>query len=433
LSKNKNNLFQKIITKFKSEDGKLVLTNFISLSILQVLNIILPLLTMPYLVRVLGAEYFGLLAIATSIITYFTILTNYGFNITATREISVNRVNKLKIIEIYSSVMIIKFFFIIVSFILLCIVVFSVDKFAVNWEIYFLTFGVLIGQVLFPIWFFQGMEQMKYITYLNVLSKTIFTILIFVFVQKESDYFIVPILTSLGFLVVGVWSLILIRKKFDIHFKFQGVDILKYHLYEGWHIFISNLSVTMYTTTTTVLLGIFTNNTIVGYYSIADKLISGIKQLITPISQTLYPFVSRKAEESKELVLGLIKKTAFFSFFLSLLLTIFLFVFAESILYLVFGNEAKNSVLIFKILTIIPLLAVIDTVFGTLLMLVFKRNKEYSKIIISAGLLNLILALVLIPLFDGNGAAFSVLIVELYITIRIVFYTQNNGLKIMGR
>jgi PST family polysaccharide transporter len=388
---------------------------------------------MPYLVRILGAEYFGLLAIATSIITYFTILTNYGFNITATREISVNREDKLKIEEIYSSVMILKFFFIIVSFVLLCIVVFSIEKFASNWEIYFLTFGVLIGQVIFPVWFFQGMEQMKYITYLNVISKSIFTILIFILVKKQSDYFIVPILSSLGFLVVGFWSLILIRKKFQIHFKFQSKNVLKYHLEEGWHIFISNLSVTMYTTTTTVLLGVFTNNTLVGYYSIADKLISGLKQLITPISQTLYPYVSRKAVESKELVLSLIRKAALISLFLGAVVTVLLFVFADSLLFLVFGKEAENSILIFKILTIIPLLATIDTLFGTLLMLVFKRNKEYSKIIMSAGILNLILCLLLIPSFEGIGAAFSVLIVELYITARIVGYTQNNGLKIIGR
>lgn len=426
-------MFHKFKAKFKSEDGKLVLTNFISLSVLQVLNIVLPLLTMPYLVRILGAEYFGLLAIATSIITYFTILTNYGFNITATREISVNREDKLKIEEIYSSVMILKFFFIIVSFVLLCIVVFSIEKFASNWEIYFLTFGVLIGQVIFPVWFFQGMEQMKYITYLNVISKSIFTILIFILVKKQSDYFIVPILSSLGFLVVGFWSLILIRKKFQIHFKFQSKNVLKYHLEEGWHIFISNLSVTMYTTTTTVLLGVFTNNTLVGYYSIADKLISGIKQLITPISQTLYPYVSRKAVESKELVLSLIRKAALISLFLGAVVTVLLFVFADSLLFLVFGKEAENSILIFKILTIIPLLATIDTLFGTLLMLVFKRNKEYSKIIMSAGILNLILCLLLIPSFEGIGAAFSVLIVELYITARIVGYTQNNGLKIIGR
>lgn len=387
---------------------------------------------MPYLLRVLGAEYFGLLAVATSIIAYFSIIANYGFDITATREISVHRENKLRIIEIYSSVMILKFVFLIMSFILLSLIIFSVEKFSVNWMIYYLTFLGLFGQVLFPVWFFLGIEQMKYITYLNVISKTIFTVSIFLLVKKQSDYYIVPILTSMGFLFVGLYSTFLIRKKFGVHFKFQKIGTLKCHLFTGWHIFISNISVTLYTTTTIILLGVFTNNTIVGYYSIAEKLISGIKQLIMPISQTLYPFISRKAEESKEAVLDIIKKIGFISIFLSLLFTIGLFVFAEELLLFVFGKEAINAILIFKILTIIPLLVIIDTLFGTLLMLVFKKNREYSKILLSAGLLNLVLALLLIPPLGGVGAALSVLVVELYITIRIIIYTHNNGLSIFG-
>ena len=426
-------MFKKISKKFKSDDGRLVLTNFISLSVLQVLNVILPLITMPYLVRILGPEYFGLLAIATSIITYFSIITNYGFDITATREISVNREDKEKIIEVYSSVMMLKFIFLIISFIILAIVIFSIEKFATNWEIYFLTFLVLIGQVLFPVWFFLGMEQMKYITYLNVFSKTIFTILIFILVKHQEDYYLVPILTSLGFLFVGLLSIFIINKKFSIPFKFQKKETLRYHLYEGWHIFTSNISVTLYTTTTIVLLGFFTNNTIVGYYSIADKLIGGVKQLIAPISQTLYPYISRKANESKEVVLNIIKKIAYVAISLSLLLTIFIYIYTEELLFLVFGKEANNAILIFRILTIIPLLVVIDTLFGTLLMLVFKRNKEYSRIVLSAGFLNLILALLFIPFFEGVGAAVSVLLVELYISIRIFIYTHKNGLSILKR
>jgi polysaccharide transporter, PST family len=425
-------LYKKITTIFKSENGKLVLTNFISLSVLQVLNVLLPLITMPYLVRILGAEYFGLLAIATSIVAYFSIITNYGFDITATREISVNRENTPKIVAIYSSVMILKFVFLIASFILLSVLVFSIEKFATHWEIYYLTFLVLIGQVFFPVWFFLGMEQMKYITYLNVASKTIFTIAIFILVNKQSDYYMVPILTSLGFLFVGFLSIFIVKKKFGIRFEFQSFETLKQHLFQGWHIFISNISVTLYTTTTIVLLGFFTNNTIVGYYSIADKLIGGIKQLIAPISQTLYPFISRKAEESKEVVVAIIKKITYVSVALSLLLTAVLFIFAEDLLLLIFGQEARNSLLIFKIMAIVPFLVVIDTLFGTLLMLVFKRNKEYSKIILSAGLLNLILALVLIPSLEGIGAALSVLLVELFITIRILIYTQKNGLSLLG-
>ena len=224
-----------------TEDKKRIISNFFSLAVLQGANFILPLITLPYLTRVLGVEYFGLLAFATATVGYFQIITDYGFNLTATREISVNRDNKAKIIEIFSSVMTIKIILTVLSFILMTILVFTFKKFSQHWEVYFLTFGLIIGQALFPVWFFQGHEKMKYMTYLNILAKSIFTIAVFIFVRNEYDYWKVPLLTSIGFIVVGVLSQIIIKKKFKVSFEFQSFDKIKYYLKDGWHIFISGI------------------------------------------------------------------------------------------------------------------------------------------------------------------------------------------------
>ena len=147
---------------FQSRDAKRLISNFFALSVLQGVNYILPIITLTYLIRVLGAKYFGLLSFANATVVYLEIISNFGFNLTATREISIYRNDKKSVTEIFSAVMIIKFLLLIACLVLLCILVFIFEKFSHNWEIYFFTFGTVVGQVLFPVWFFQGMERKKY-------------------------------------------------------------------------------------------------------------------------------------------------------------------------------------------------------------------------------------------------------------------------------
>src|SRR3989339_509467 len=162
-----------------SEEYKILLGNFFSLSVLQVLNYLLPLITLPYLIRVLGPEKYGLIAFGTAFLTYFQLFTDYGFNLSATKDISINRENNKKISEIFSSVIIIKTVLMLFSFIIIFFIVTSFSKFNSQKEVYYLISLSLIGNVLFPIWFFQGIERMKYITYFNVIARVTATLLVF--------------------------------------------------------------------------------------------------------------------------------------------------------------------------------------------------------------------------------------------------------------
>ena len=278
---------------FNSEDKKRLLSNFFSLSALQGLNMILPLITLPYLVRILGVENFGLINFSLSIIMYFNILVSFGFELSATREISINRDNIKRISEIFSAVMIIKIILTVISLFVLTALICFLDVFARHALLYYATFGIIIGNVTFPSWFFQGMERMKYITYINVVSKVGFTILIFMLVKGKEDLIYVPILNSLGAILGGMYSLWLIFKFFKIKILFPNKQIIISQLIDSYRFFLSRVANNGSRYLAITIIGIYFGNSIVGYYSMVEKLYYAFMSLGGIISQTIYPYMSR--------------------------------------------------------------------------------------------------------------------------------------------
>jgi len=426
-------MFYKAEKILLSPTYKTLVENFLSLSFLQVANYIFPLITLPYLVRVLGPEKYGLIAFAQAFVAYFQILTDYGFNLSATREISINRENKEKVSEIFSSVMIIKFFLLLLSLGLMTIIVFSFKKFRQDWLIYYLTFVMVLGQTLFPIWFFQGMERMRYVTFLNVLAKLIFTIAIFIFVKKASDYLYVPLLNSLGFILAGVLALWIVFKDFGVFFRIPSFEELKYHLKEGWYIFISTVAISLYTISNTFILGLFTNNTIVGYYSAAEKIIRAIQGFLAPISQTIYPYISKLMNESKEIGVKFIRKVTPLIGGFSFILSLFIFIFADLIVRIVLGSQFTESIIVLRIIAFLPFIIGLSNVFAVQGIIAYGNVKIIPKITFVGAISNVILAILLVKLLQAIGVAISLVLAEILVTIVSFYYLRRldlwNGLK----
>jgi len=407
-----------IKNKFKTEENRRLFSNYISLSVLQGANYILPLITFPYLVRVLGAEKFGLLAFATATIAYFQIITDYGFNLSATREVSIHRDNKEKLIEIFSAVMSIKIILMFLSLLLMSILVFCFERFSKDWQVYYLTFGMVLGQVLFPVWFFQGMEKMKYITFLNITAKLIFTAAIFIFVHEESDYYLVPICTSMGFIIAGILSIVFVRKHFGIRFKIQTVSLMKKYLKDGWYIFTSRIYVSLYTTTNTILLGLLTSNTIVGYYAIAEKIIMAIGGLFEPVNQALYPYLVKKFNDNKINFVKQIQKISKLLLFGSSLLALFLFLLKEEMIVLITGDINQYVLAILTILT----LRIVVSPFGSFFtnnLITMGRTKEFNRVLRYTCLIDLVIVPVGICFYDAKGLAFAQVFVSLFVVIAL--------------
>ena len=402
-------------------EKKRFLGNFVSLATLQGLNYILPLLTLPYLVRVLGTEKFGLIAFATAVVGYFIVLTDYGFNFSATREVANHRDDKNKLVEIFSSVMIIKVLLLLISFVILLFLIISFEKIGKDALLYILTFGSVIGQVLFPVWFFQGVERMKYITIINIISKTIFTVAIFLLVKQTSDYLLVPILTSVGIIVASLISLYIVFFNFKVKFKFQKIATIKQYLKGGSPLFYTSAMSNLLTSSGIIVLSIVTNNTVVGYFSALEKLFRAVVGLFTPLTQALYPISCNKVQDPS-IAKPYIRKLLYFIGGGALCVALGFAIFSEYIVTTMYGKEFATYSYILATMMIWLFFGVINNIFGIQYLSASKNDKYYMYSFFIAGIITVLLNTLLIPYFLINGIIFSMIFGEILLTVCMIYF-----------
>ena len=409
-----------------SKETKKLFENILALSILQFINYILPLFTFPYLVRTLGIEQFGFFAFITSVISYFRLIIDYGFNLTATRDIAVNQYNHGQLIQIFNSVIIIKFFLFLISALILLSITIFIKKFESHQLLYFLAFMTLAGETFLPLWFFQGMEDMKYITAISTFSKLIYTLFIFYLINQPSDIYKIFLINSITNILISLHALRTIKIKYNIYFEKQSYITIWQYTYNTWSIFVSNISISLYTISATFILGIFTNNTIVGYFSAAEKIIHAFKILTTPISQALFPYVNK----NKQRDLNFTWKLSKYIFISTGLLSILIFIFAQDIIFFLMGKTYTNSIILLKIMSPLPLLIGLSNLFGIQTMLSFGKTKAFSKILFTGAIFGISLSLFLVPNYHHIGSAITQLLVETFITFSMFIYIYFNIRKI---
>ena len=410
---------------------KRLISNFLSLSSVRIAGYIFPLATLPYLTRVLGVEKFGLIAFAQAFVQYFIIITDYGFNLSATREISVNRQNQQKVSEIFCAVLTVKIIFMVMTFLILCLLVFGFSQLKSEWPLYLFSFGLVVGQVVLPLWFLQGVEKMKLAAVLDVATKASFTLLIFIFIRDKSNYIYVPLLNSLSFIASGTIGLSIALRRFKIKIRIPTFSDIIHQLKEGWHVFISTIATSFYTTSNTFILGLFTNNTIVGYYSGGEKIINAARSLLSPFSQTIYPHISRLASESKQDAIVFAKKMLKLATLPILLVSLLLLIFAPQISNILLGQEFKNSIIVIRILSFVPLITMLSNIFSIQLMLNLGLKKAFMKIFTFAAIMSVFMSLILVLPLRHIGLSISVLATEIIVTVLTFISLKRIGIDII--
>lgn len=403
--------------KKMNNEKRTVASNFFSLTILQAANYILPIVILPFLVRILGLEKFGLVMLAQSLATFLIIAVDFGFEISGTREIAISKNQNQKLSEIFSAILTIKLALIIFWFIVLCFLVEFIPRFKENSIVYYLSFGMVIGQAIFPVWFFQGIEKMKFVTFINILAKLIFTVLLFLVIRNESDYYLVPAFNSIGFLVAGLLGLILALK--HVRIVKPKMDLIKKLISDSINLFFAKIATNLYTTCNVLILGFFASDAIVGVYSSMEKLIIAAKNVYSPFYQAAFPWLSNQSQAKR---VQFLKKTSPFIFGISIVITTVIIIFGDIILQLIYNDPLINKYIsVFKILGFIAIVAGLNMMFVGLYFIAVKMYKTRMRILILTGLFHLPLSLILVKLYSIYGMAISLLITEFFL-LAVAFY-----------
>lgn len=408
-------LKQKINRVRKSKDGKVLVENFAYLSLLQVAGYIFPLLTLPYLARVIGVDSFGKIAFAAAIIGWFNTVADWGFNYTATRDVAKNRDDKEKISQIFSNVLWARCFLTLCSFILLILLIIIVPKFREISLLLIITFLMIPGRILFPDWFFQAIERMKYVTILNLISKFLFTIAVFVFIKGKSDFILQPLFVSVGFVVSGIIAMYYIVVRWKIKLQTPCFKEIKQTIKSSTDVFINNLMPNLYNSFSMLLLGFFGGVVSNGILDAGKKFVNISDNFTTILYRTFFPFLSRKSEKHSffsHIALGI-------AFFIS----VSLFFLAPIIIKIFFTQEFLNSIIVLRIYSISIIFTAIYYIYGFNYLVVIGKEKLMRNINIKVSIFGFIISFPLIYYFDYIGAALVYLITTCIMGSLFMFYT----------
>ena len=398
--------------------------NFTFVSVSQFGNYVLPLITIPYLTRTLGPEKFGLISFAQVFISYFTIIVNFGFDLTITRKISVNRNNPEKISEIFSHTLLVKFLLFLGSSLILACLLF-IAKFRSNASLYLVTHLINIGYLLFPLWLFQGMEKSGFSAMLNFCIKLIFSISVFILIRSEKDYILSNLLLSLAQIFVGCISLVISARLFGIQFRKPEKTLLWSQLKEGFWIFLSMAIISGYTTSNMFLLGLLKNDQQVGYFNIAYKIIFSVYGLILiPFNYSFFPIITKQFFEDRRMADKALRRIGRYLILIMLIASVLLFLLSDFIIA-IFGSGYTETSMLLKLMSVLPVGIALVNLYGFNGLVALGMDRKFMLVTGLGAAISIILNLLLIPLYGMYAVAVVWGFTEFFIfSMSLYFYNK---------
>lgn len=391
--------------------------NIAALMTLQLGNYIFPLLLVPYLVRVLGLEVFGTWMFALAFVIVARTCVTYGFDLTATRQVALNRDRPDVLSELYQAVVIVRLVIWLACFAALLAGMFVVDDLQQISLLVSLAMLILIGEILFPIWLFQGAETMALITKVKLATKAVNLLLVLLLVKNPEDVFLVPLLEAATSLAAGLIALLVAVRRFDLRWVPLHISRISSEFRDGAAVFLAQASVHAYTTVNVIILGFLMGPIAVAQYSIAEKIYSAVRGILSPIVQALFPSMAIKFENSSAEFRPSLIRLALMIGGLLAIAALSVVVTADWLVLIIAGQHDEAIIIILRILGF-ALFFALGAFLGPMLV-AQRRNRLLLQITVIGGVIGVGTIVPLVTLFGVMGAAASFLIVQIYNTVAL--------------
>lgn len=401
-----------------------VIKNFLYNISYQLLVIMLPLITVPYVSGILGAEGVGEYAFTYANMQYFIIFGMIGINLYGNRQVAYVREDKEDLKNNFFSIYILQLITVTISLVIYCIFVsvFNADS---SYKYLYILQGINIVAALFDIsWLFMGLEDFKKTVVRNTIVKLASLASIFIFVKTINDVFVYTLIIGLSALIGNLTFWFYVPN--EIELKNIKISNIKQHLKSSMSLFIPQIAIQIYVLLDRTLLGVLTNNVQVGYYDNSQKIVKLVLTIATSLGTVMMPRIANTfSSGDMDKVKDYVSKSFYFINGLAFPLMFGLMAVANELSPWFFTDQFKGIEILIVISSVIILAISWSNVLGIQLLVPLNRTKEFTISVTTGAVINLLLNLILIKKLGAIGACISTIIAEFSVTIVQCYFVKD--------
>jgi PST family polysaccharide transporter len=396
-----------------------VFRNFVSLATIQGANLLAPLLTLPYLARMIGFEGLGILATAAATCAWLGILIDWGFNLTATRAVATRSHDVEEVARIVSAVTAAKVVLMLLSAAVLAVLLAAVPSVRQYGAVYVFSFAFVVAQAMLPAWAFQGMQRMGSVAAINAAAKLVSAALVLLLVQDSDQFARVPLINAVVSLIAAAMAMRQLRTRLGVRIGRPTWTEMGQMLRGGREIFVATAAGNIYSQGPVLILNLFTDVASVGKYSIAQKISMAAVSIFQSLSQAYFPHISQLWVEAPGCFLRLVRRYIGATQLASAALMGTLFAIAPLVYLLLTGARDAAGIEAIRFWLVVAQLTVLAVMLNPVLVSL-GRDRDMARMYIGCSLAFVAYSSVLTQLFLLRGMLMSMVIVEATICLASV-------------